>query len=258
MQNIHFNSGAVSAGDCISDGWNLIKRNYGMYLGIGFVAMILISCLPCVSLFLVGPVMCGVYYVYLREISDEPVDFGMMFKGFDNFVPAMVVGIIAAIPEIAGQFVQMFADLTRLGINTRGGTPGEILDSIGTGVLIGLGILGIIAFVLTLSLKICLTFAFQLIAEHKLGALDAIKLSAQASWANLGGLITLFIIELLIWIGGALLCIVGLFFISMPLIYAANAYAYRQVFPVAREKTRETPPTPSEYDGNFGSFGTGR
>ena len=109
MTNNDFYPSAINAGDCVSNAWNLVKQNYGMYLGIALVAMILAGCIPCVSLFIVGPIMGGVFYVVLREMRGEPVEFGMMFKGFEKFVPLMVVGIVQAIPEIIGQGLRLVA-----------------------------------------------------------------------------------------------------------------------------------------------------
>jgi len=80
MTNIQFNQSAVDAGACISAAWELIKRNYGMYLGISLIALILAGCLPCVSLFLVGPVLGGIYYVVLRDMRGEPVEFDRYFQ----------------------------------------------------------------------------------------------------------------------------------------------------------------------------------
>lgn len=251
MQNIQFASGVVSAGDCVSDGWNLVKNNYGTYLGIGLVAMIIAGCIPCVSLFLAGPIMCGVYYVYLRDISNEPTDFGMMFKGFDKFLPAMLLGLIAAIPEIVGQIIRVGINFADFGLKNTD-NPSDAVKAMSVGLIIVLAILALIIFVLSIALKISMFFVFPLIAEHELNAIDAIKVSASAAWANLGGLIVLFILEFLIVIGGMLLCVVGLFLLSMPLIYAANAYAYRRVFPKMRDDFRQTPPNPNEYGGKFG------
>ena len=255
MNHIEFYKGAISAGDCVSNGWNLVKQNYGMYLGIGLVAMILAGCIPCVSLFLVGPIMCGVYYVYLRDIRGEQVDFGMMFKGFDVFLPAMIVGIIQAIPEIIGQGIRFTVDLADLGLRSGGSNNFQADDTrvaIASGLLIVYIIIALAIFLFAVALRISLVFAFPLIIEHKLGAIEAMKLSAQAAWSNLGGLILMFILEFLIALGGALLCIVGVFLISIPLIYAANAFAYRQVFPDAQRNFQNTPPPPTEYGGSFG------
>lgn len=255
MNHIEFHRGAISAGDCVSNGWNLVKQNYGMYLGIGLVALILAGCIPCVSLFLAGPVLCGVYYVYLRDIRGEQTDFGMMFKGFDNFLPAMIVGIIAAIPEIIGQGIRLSVNVADLGIRS-GGQSDEMRTAMSSGLIIIAAIVGITIFLLAVALRISLFFAIPLIAERGLGAIDAMKLSAQAAWANIGGLILLFILEFLIALGGVLLCVVGVFLISMPLIYAANAFAYRQVFPDVQRNFRDTPPPPNAYGGGFG-YGQG-
>lgn len=252
MNHIQFYRGAISAGDCVSNGWNLVKQNYGMYLGIGLVALILAGCIPCVSLFLAGPVLAGVYYVYLRDIRGEQSDFGMMFKGFDNFLPAMIVGIIAAIPEIIGQGIRLSVNVADIGIRSSGSGSDEMRNAMSSGLIIIAAIVGMTIFLLAVALRISLFFAIPLVVEHKLGAVDAMKLSAQAAWANIGGLILLFILEFLIALGGALLCVVGIFLISMPLIYAANAFAYRQVFPDVQRNVRDTPPPPNAYGGSFG------
>ena len=66
MTNIQFQRGAVDASGAISNAWELIKANYGMFLGVAVVAMVLTGCIPCLNLFLIGPVMGGVYYFALR------------------------------------------------------------------------------------------------------------------------------------------------------------------------------------------------
>jgi len=114
MQQVEFRSGAIAPGECISGGWNLVTARFGMYLGIGLLTMLLISCIPCVNLFLIGPVLAGFYYVALRDMSDDPVEFGMMFKGFENFVPLMVAGLIQSIPGIIITVVQYTVDFARL------------------------------------------------------------------------------------------------------------------------------------------------
>lgn len=46
MANIEFYSGAIDASGCVSNGWNLVKQNYGLFLGITLVAMIIAGCIP--------------------------------------------------------------------------------------------------------------------------------------------------------------------------------------------------------------------
>ena len=254
MTNIQFHSGAVSAGECISDGWSLVQKNFGMYLGISIIGIILAGCIPLVSLFLVGPVMCGIYYVFLRDMSDEPVELGMMFKGFDMFIPAMVVGIIQSIPELLGQslrFIGNIVDIFSRSGNSSHFQTDETRTALFGGLMAIIIIVGLAIFLLGIIIRISLFFAFPLIMEHKLGVADAVKVSARAAWSNIGGLILLFILEFFIALIGVLACVVGIF-VAIPVIYAANAFAYRQVFPRMDQNFQGAPPPPNAYGGNYG------
>ena len=110
MTNIQFQRGAVDASTAISSAWEMIKGNYGLYLGVAVVAMVLTGCIPCLNIFLIGPVMGGVYFFALRAMRNEPIEFGMMFKGFEKFVPLMVIGLIQSIPGIIGQVDARFSE----------------------------------------------------------------------------------------------------------------------------------------------------
>jgi hypothetical protein len=259
MNHIAFNRGAINASDCIGSGWNLVKQNYGLFLGISLVALLLVACVPCVNVFIAGPITCGVYYCFLKEMRGEPTALGEMFKGFDNFVPTMVVGIIAAIPEIIGQGVRLSANLADLGIKSAGsGSSGDFFQLGGEqqtilagGLLVFIIVVGTALFLASIALRISLYFALPLIMEHKLGAVDAMKLSARAAWANIGGIILLSILEFLVALGGVLMLCVGIFLV-MPIIYAANAFAYRQVFPYNGQNFQTAPPLPNVYGGTYG------
>ena len=107
MTNIQYVPGAIDAGGCVSNGWELIKRNYWMYFGItSLVAVVslVLSCIPFVPIlfqvFVMPPITVGIFLVLFKEMRGEPVEFGMFFKGFDKFVPALVIGVINSIPSI--------------------------------------------------------------------------------------------------------------------------------------------------------------
>jgi len=114
MNYLEYSSGAISPGNCIGNAWELVKRNFGMYLGMGLITLIMIGCVPIVNFFLMGPILGGFYFVVLRDMRDEPVDFGMLFKGFEKFVPLMVVGLIQSIPGVIFQILQLTIDVARL------------------------------------------------------------------------------------------------------------------------------------------------
>lgn len=253
-----FESGAISAGECISGAWEMIKRNYGMYLGVTFLAYVMISCIPCANIFIMGPVMGGVYYVALRDMRGEPVEFGMMFKGFEKFVPLMVIGLIQSIPGIIAQIFQYSFQFGSAILNPRGrGGDFDFFQASGSDVALGSGLV-ILVVVVALGFMIfglvwwaAFFFAVPLAMEHDLGAIDAIKLSARAAMSHVGGLILYMILAFLVAMLGVIMICVGLFLISIPIIFVANAFVYRQVFPYVGQQFNMNPPPPSAY-GNFG------
>ena len=256
MNNTDFYPSAINAGDCVSNAWNMVKNNYGMYLGIALVGMILSGCIPCVSLFLVGPILGGIYYVILRDMSGEPVKFGMMFKGFEKFVPLMIVGLIQAIPEIIGQILRVVVQVGNIGLS--GGKNGDYQffapnapELLASGALIVIAIVAFVLIIFGVAWRVLLFFAIPLAMERDINAIDAIKLSARAATSNIGGLIVLFIFEFLIALLGILALCIGIFFV-IPILYAANAFAYRQVFPLIQQNFNMNPPPPSTYGGGFG------
>ncbi|MEP6789680.1 MAG: hypothetical protein ABJB40_14670, partial [Acidobacteriota bacterium] len=96
-------------------------------------------------------------------------------------------------------------------------------------------------------------FAIPLAIEHDMSPIDAIKLSARAAMANIGGLIVLFLLEILIVLAGVVLLCVGAFLISLPVLYVTHAFVYRQVFPLIERNFNLDPPSPMAYGSNFGS-----
>jgi len=250
MNEPRYNAGAIDASACISNGWELIKPNYWMYFGITILTMLMVSCIPCVNFFIAGPVMGGLYFVFLRDMRGEPVDFGMMFKGFEKFLPLMIVGIVQSVPEIIAQILRITVDLGRLGLmgNSESSNAGFAMAS-GMMVLVALAIF--VFVIIGVVWRVLLIFAIPLVMEHNLNPVAAMKLSAQAAMSNLGGLILLFILEFLIGMLGVIMLCVGIFFV-MPILYAANAFAYRQVFPMVENIFQNIPPPPDTYDGNFG------
>lgn len=260
-QNIEFLRGSINPGDCISGGWNLIKDNYWLFFGIAMVAIILTACIPCVNIFISGPITAGVYYCMFTQIrQQQPVEFGMMFKGFENIVPTMVVGILAILPEILGQVIRLVANFAQIGLDmNRGGSGGgrnfyATQDTIfSTGLGIALIIFGIVFFFVAIAWRITFYFAIPLLADHpELEIMETIKLSARAGWSNWGMIIVLSILQGLVAIVGVFALCVGLLFV-IPILQASNAIAYRQVFPETTNNNGmfNVPPPPMAYENQF-------
>lgn len=261
MTQIEFQRSAINPSECIGNAWTLVTDKFWLYIGIGLLSLLIVSCIPLVNLFLMGPIFGGFYYVVLRDMRREPVEFGMMFKGFDRFVPLMVVGLIQAIPGIILQVFRFTVDISQFAVKGGGRTPGAG-DFFQTGTpdisaliasLSAVFVIVILVFALFAAVwGLLLHFAIPIALEHEVSPIDAIKLSISAVTGNLGGLIVLFILEFLVGLLGILALCLG-YFVAIPVIYAANVFAYRQVFPLVSNNFNFTPPPPSAYGSNFGS-----
>src|SRR5918994_6075848 len=94
---VEFRSGVISPVECVKEGWQLIKDRYWLFLGITLVAMLVGGAVPVV---LIGPMMVGLYLCLFAKMRGEPVEFGMLFKGFDYFVQGLVAAAIQTLPLI--------------------------------------------------------------------------------------------------------------------------------------------------------------
>jgi hypothetical protein len=261
-QEIKFNSGAISPGECISVTWDYVSNNYWLFFGMSLLTWVITACVPCLNVFVVGPIMVGLYYAYLRQMSGEYVEFAMMFKGFEKFVPAMVVGLIQSIPGIVGQGVQYTSDFSSILLNQRRSgsyfAEGSLAMqsapefALSGGILIAIIIVGLVVFLFSIAWYITFFFALPLLSEYDLSIGETISLSARAGWSNWGGLILLFIFQFLVALVGVLLLCIGAFF-ALPIIFGSTATAYRQVFPPRAINPPSSPPAPDYFGGGFGT-----
>ena len=259
MTNLQFETGAINPTDCIGNAWTQVTAKFGMYLGMGLVTLILVSCIPLISMFLLGPVVGGFYYVALKDMRGEPVEFGMLFRGFDKFVPLMVIGLIQSIPAVIFQIIRFVGNIAQFASSTSTGSqrgdffqPSAADLGLGQGIGIAMVLVAIVFAIISIVWAIALQFAIPIALENDIGAIEAIKLSISAATSNLGGLIVLIILAVLVGLLGMLALCIGLF-VAIPVIWVANAFAYRQVFPLIERNLNFNPPPPNAYGGNFGS-----
>lgn len=235
MQNIQITKGVISPVECVKNGWYLLEQNYWLIFAIvtlEWIFFALVGTIPIVgsliSILFQGVLVAGVYYVLIKQIRGQQTSFGEAFKGFEKFLPTLILGIVSAIPDILF-FILAYSLNMLTALQSRLTDKNQII-ALGIGVVIG-GIAFIIFFlILKIIFGVAFFFVFQLIMDHNLTVSEAVKLSFKGARQNLGGLALLWILELAIILGGLLLCCIGFLFV-MPIIYAANTFAYRQVFP---------------------------
>lgn len=241
-----FNRGAVSPVECISAGWNLIKDQYWLFIGMTFVALFIGAVAP--MGILMGPMMCGLYLALLRKQRGETVTFDTIFKGFDYFMDSLVATLIQVVPIMlivlpldAVYFLFFF---TTFKPGRRGApppTPEEMAP-----FFIFLAVMVLLILVVSLIVATFFIFTYPLIVDRRLSGLNAVKTSIKAAKANLGGVFGLVIMMMLLSFAGLLLCYVGALFV-LPLHYASWLMAYRRVFPTVAQPATAPPPPPAGF-----------
>src|ERR1044071_1023229 len=96
---IPFERNAVQPVECVKAGWELVKPHYWLFIGMCIVAQLIGSAVP--MGILLGPMMCGIYLAFFKHRRGEPIDFGLMFKGFDYFGPSVVATLLHMVPVLA-------------------------------------------------------------------------------------------------------------------------------------------------------------
>lgn len=237
-----FQTDVIRPIECMKEGWELIKDQYWLILGITTVGMLIGSIIP--FGIGIGAMFCGIYYVLLRKISGQPIEFGDLFKGFNFFVPGLVVSLIVIIPTIISVFL-IYGSMVAFVIaaaNTNSSAQGGVI----VGMFLTFAIEAVVISLVISCLHALIMFAYPLIAERNLGGVEAFKLSARAVWANLSGVIGIILVEFVMGIVGYMLFIVGIYFV-IPIMFAGVIVAYRRVFPP--QQTFNQPPSPNYYQG---------
>ena len=243
FNQVEFKRNAVQPVECVKAGWELIKSQYWLFVGMTVVGVIIGSVVPLGIL--MGPMMCGIYLALFKTRRGQPIEFGLLFKGFDHFGDAVIATLLHMIPVIVIFvpsyvlfYVGMFATI---GLSSRNGEPNP-------GALLGfLGLFFVFMLVIMLVLivlSVIFIFAYPLIVDRRLSGLNAVKLSIKAALANFWRLLGMLLLTGLLTSVGVLFCYVGAFLV-MPISFAAIAMAYEQVFGLSDLQPNLPPPPPS-------------
>ena len=242
FNEIEFKRNAVEPVECIKTGWHLIRSQYWLFVGITVVGIIIGSVVPLGIL--MGPMMCGIYIALFKTRRGEPIEFGLLFKGFDYFGDAVIATLLHMIPIIAviiPAYILYIVGMFGMMASSRNGepNPGAMLGFFGVFAVVWLVIM-----LLLIVLSVVFTFAYPLIVDRRLKGLDAVKLSIRAGFGNFWRLLGMLILTGLLTFVGVLFCYVGAFLV-MPIGFAAIATAYEQVFGLSEAHSHLPPPPPS-------------
>jgi len=238
-----FNRGVISPTECIKEGWALIKDEYWLFFGIALVGLLIGGLVPVV---LLGPMMVGVFLCLQQRQRNQPVEFGLLFKGFDLFVPGLIVAVLKMIPIFILLIPYYIFVFSMMAAMPRGPRPSTEESQQFVFAFLGAELLFLLVImIVSILVEIFFMFAFPLVADRKMPGLDAVKLSFRAGRANIGGVLGLMLLNGLFTFLGLLACGVGVYF-YLPVAIASQAVAYRRVFPDMGQFGQYPPPPPPQ------------
>ncbi len=240
----------LDMGGCISRGWELVKKNMGL-LFVGTLVYLLIECaigamaqipiigaLASIANFVIsGPLMGGVYYLFLRAIRGEPAEVGDIFSGFRRAFAHLFLGtlvqslfILLCLLPFVVMFVVKIIPLAPHLQHLQAGTPPDhdtivALESV---LLACLPVLLVCAIPATY-LAVCWKFTLPLIVDRQMDfwtAMGTSRRMVKKHWWLVFGLV---ILISLLNIVGICLCCVGVLF-TFPIGIAALMFAYETIF----------------------------
>lgn len=237
MDQLAFKTGVIRPVECYKEAWEIIKSDYWVLFGISVVGILIGSF---TFYILLGAMICGIFISFLKKIDTGTTSFDDLWKGFEVFGPSLIVMLIIIVPTIV-LYAVIYAPVLVALVMQQSLSSDEFMLLLAGGIVLDVFlIVGLVCF------HTLLMFAFPLIADRKLSALNAVKLSMSAIWQNLGGMTGLIGIQFLASIVVTLLtCGVGAYFI-IPIMFGALTVAYRKIFP-ALESYNYAPPAPGTF-----------
>jgi hypothetical protein len=225
---IPFRRGVVQPVECLKGAWELVRDQYWLFVGLCAVAMIIGSAVP--FGILMGPMMCGLYMIFFRKRRGLPIEFGMLFKGFDFFGQSVVAALLHVVPIMVIIIpAYIFLYITMFAAMAAGSASPDSGPLAGLMVLFIAMIFYVFVLLVIIVVSIGFMFAYPLIVDRGLSGLDAVKLSFRAGLANFFRLLGLSLLGGLLGICGVILCYVGVLLV-FPITLSAVAIAYEQVF----------------------------
>ena len=238
MNTPEFRTGVIRPVEVYKEAWAIMKDQFWLIFAITLVGLLIGSVVPVV---LVGPMLCGIYMCLLDKIDGRPVVFDRLFKGFNYFLPGLIVALLFMAPVFVF-FIVVYIPIIAMAV-----AGAQMTEEALWPFIIGMLAFELVFAVVMTLIHSLLIFAFPLIVDRGLNGWQAVKLSARAVWANRKGVAGLFGVGILVaMVGYAALC-VGIY-LALPVLMMAMAVAYRKVFP-SSEQVRFEPPPPSAYHG---------
>ena len=180
----------INIGSCVKRGWKLVMSDFWLLVGVSVVGWLIAGTGP-IGWIVGGPMMGGLYGLYLKKIRGQPASFSDAFLGFSvAFVPLMLLLIVQSLLSLVGMLLCLI--------------PG-------------------------IYLIVSWAFALALAFDKRLDFWPALELSRKVvgkHWWQVFGLV---LVCGLVSVAGLIACCVGVF-VTATVAQAALLYAYEDIF----------------------------
>ncbi|MDZ7331482.1 MAG: hypothetical protein ONB13_05575 [candidate division KSB1 bacterium] len=198
-QTSQFQPGEINMSKWISNGWDLIMKDFGNFLLLSFVYVALLTIAFStwiIGLIVAGPLTAGFFYIIFSRIRGRNFYLGDIIKGFEVWVPAALADILISIFVGLG-FIFLII-------------PGIIISAL-------------------------YLFAIPLIIEKRMDFWQAMETSRKLVSRNLLEFSIFMLLLYVILFIGVLILGVG-FLVALPVTFAAIAYAYADLIGLENEE----------------------
>ena len=228
----------VDIGRSFDRAMKLNADNRGLLMGVMVIAYALLFAAQMIPflgylapIFLSGPLIGGMYLVYLKRVRGQPAEAGGVFGGFGprywqlmlvHFIQ-QVLAMALVLPVVLVFMIPVILAFTR---NARGGATSLAMS---TGMIASVVILVLIVVPVMLFITTSWVFSLPLVADKGLDFWPAMELSRKVVWKHWWRVFWFLIVATLFAMLGGLLCLVGILF-TAPIAIAMICYLYTDLF----------------------------
>jgi hypothetical protein len=216
---------AFSIIDCFRRGWRLVVENLGLLAGASALVLLIMMGTNLiwyigwlVSMIIQGPLLGGLYALFLKRMRNQPAKTGDAFAGFGPvFVQLLVTQVITSL------LITLSATLFFVGFAIMVVGHQSIVATFFGGML---GFLGLLP---PIYLSVAWMFALPLVIDKQLDFTEALSLSHKVVFHHWWRVFGLMLLGSIFASLGLVALIIGFLF-TMPVCFAAWMYAYEDLF----------------------------
>jgi uncharacterized membrane protein len=232
-------------------GWQTFTRNPGILLGTGALVWLLMmagSSIPIlgalVQIALYGPLLGGLYVVYLRKIRGRDADVGLIFSAFGPrffqhlmaYLAMFAANLLIFLPVIGIVLFLVFGSSMAGAQGSRPQDFDQVVSGIGAVALVLGGLCLLVCIAASWIVGMLWLFAIPLVADKGYDFWPALELSRKRVLRHLGWHLVFSLLIGVAGLVGFLACCVGLL-VTLPVSLCALLHWYENLFGKLRPKS---------------------